>query len=175
MCAILITHHIRHLPGNWAAAWAGRSGRDIIARAAPSLSRLTFPLKLFIYDTEWMCGGQGKLAVNQHCQHCCLSATGNWQLYFCSHGSHSLSLLSVILTFCFSFRLFPRCPSLQSCLFSLANSCGLMPHTLFWHPPFASLTPYTNTPIYSCHWWIYLKHSCELNLMWKDQMFCLFF
>lgn len=129
--------------------------RDIIAGAALSVSRLTFPLKLFIYNTEWMGGGQGKLAVNWHCQHCCLSATGNWQLYFCSHGFHSLSLLSVILTFP-SFLSPSTRPFPFICALSLVNSCSLMPHTLFWQPSFASLTVYTNTRIYSCHWWIYL-------------------
>lgn len=111
-------------------------GRGIIAEAAPSVSQLTFPLKLFIYNTEWMGGGQGKLAVNRHCQHCCLSATGNWQLYFCSYGFHSpVSLLH-------SAHILSSFLSLSSiiCLFSLVNSCSNMPHTLFWQPSFASLT-----------------------------------
>lgn len=125
----------------------GEEGREIITGAAPSVSRLTFPLKLFIYNTEWMGGGQGKLAVNRHCQHCCLSATGNWQLYFCSHGLHSLSLLSVAPIFSFPFCLFPLCFSLI-CLFSSINSSGLMLHTLFWQSSFASLTLHKHTHLF---------------------------
>lgn len=159
MRAILITRHVCHSAGNWAAALVGRREIGIITEAAPSVSRLTFPLKLFIYNTEWMCGGQGKLAVNRHCQHRCLSATGNWQLYFCSYRFHLSSPL--LLTVSFSFR------SLSSiiCLLSLVNRCGNMPHTLFWQPSFASLT-LTQT----C--WLILasdesvKHLCELTVCW---------
>lgn len=73
--------------------------RHIIAGAALPVSRLTFPLKLFIYNTKWMVGGQGERAVSRHCQHCCLLVTGNWQLYSRFHRPHSWSLASALLTF----------------------------------------------------------------------------
>lgn len=95
-----------------------RDRRDIIA--APSFFRLTFLLQLFIYSTEWMCCVQGKSTVSWQCQHCCLSATGNWLLYFYSHGL-TLSLLSRIL---FSVLCL-------ICLLSLVKSHCLVPHNLF--------------------------------------------
>lgn len=64
VCAILISQHVRHTPGCWAAAAAKEARRRRRRWSGSVVSTLTFPArKVFIYNREWtVTAGQARLA-----------------------------------------------------------------------------------------------------------------